>query len=170
MYKIMQSHTHAGSRNRVEYAEKEPATGKRTAISPSAWTVQYNIIPIRLKAMSSDAGPPFDNALPDPTNRPVPVPSGQQEYSYLKSLVQGRTDGPSDCYHLQMSSLEFPCQRRFCRIRCSRFHVKDLSICADCAFRCCVGLRIALEAVHHPIHEAVPVAVVAVVGAISRWS
>lgn len=30
----------AGSRNLVEYAEKEPATGNRTAISPSAWTVQ----------------------------------------------------------------------------------------------------------------------------------
>jgi hypothetical protein len=30
---------HAGSRNRVEYAEKEPDTGKRTAISPSACTL-----------------------------------------------------------------------------------------------------------------------------------
>ena len=48
----------AGSINRVEYAEKEPATGNKTAISPKAWTVQYNITPIRQKAISRDAGPP----------------------------------------------------------------------------------------------------------------
>ena len=48
-----------GSDARVEYAEKEPATGKMTAISPSAWTVQNNITPIMLKPMRRDAGPPW---------------------------------------------------------------------------------------------------------------
>ena len=36
-------------------------TGKVTAISPSAWTVQYSIIPISEKAISSEAGPPYDS-------------------------------------------------------------------------------------------------------------
>ena len=48
----------AGSINRVEYAEKDPATGNKTASSPSACTVQYSIIPIREKHMSIEAGPP----------------------------------------------------------------------------------------------------------------
>ena len=64
---------HAGSRNLVEYAAKEPEIGKSTAISPNACTVQYIIIPMREKAMVSDAGPPDARALPDPTKRPVPI-------------------------------------------------------------------------------------------------
>jgi hypothetical protein len=31
------------------------------------------MIPIREKAIRSEAGPPFDKALPEPTKRPVPV-------------------------------------------------------------------------------------------------
>lgn len=62
----------AGSRNLVEYAANEPATGNVTAISPRAWTVQKSIIPISPKAMIRDAGPPFANAEPLPTNNPVP--------------------------------------------------------------------------------------------------
>lgn len=63
----------AGSRKRVEYAEKEPATGNRTAISPSACTVQYNMMPMTQKAIVSDAGPPVANEEPEPTNSPVPI-------------------------------------------------------------------------------------------------
>jgi len=63
---------HAGSKNLVEKAEKDPATGRRTAISPRACTVQYNMIPISEKAMSREAGPPAARALPEATKRPVP--------------------------------------------------------------------------------------------------
>lgn len=63
---------HAGSKKRVENAENDPATGNNTAISPSAWTVQYSMTPIRPNAMSSEAGPPASRALPEPTKRPVP--------------------------------------------------------------------------------------------------
>jgi hypothetical protein len=50
---------HAGSRNLVEYDEKEPATGNTTANSPRAWTVQYNMIPIKVYAKRTEAGPPI---------------------------------------------------------------------------------------------------------------
>src|SRR5271170_4260442 len=63
---------------RVEYAEKEPATGKMTANSPRAWTVQYSMEPINEKAMRSEAGPPVDRALPDPTKSPVPFFGSQR--------------------------------------------------------------------------------------------
>ena len=63
----------AGSRKRVEYAEKDPETGKTTAISPRAWTVQNIMIPIIPKAMTSDAGPPVERAAPEVTKRPVPA-------------------------------------------------------------------------------------------------
>src|ERR1700733_8363039 len=43
-----------------------------TANSPRAWTVQYSMKPINEKAMRSEAGPPVDRALPDPTKSPVP--------------------------------------------------------------------------------------------------
>jgi hypothetical protein len=62
----------AGSQNRVENAEKDPATGKMTAISPNACTVQYTTNPIRTKAIRSDAGPPTASAWPEPINKPVP--------------------------------------------------------------------------------------------------
>lgn len=58
---------------RVEYAENDPATGNRTDISPKAWTVQYSIIPTIRKDMSTDAGPAFESALPEPIKRPVPI-------------------------------------------------------------------------------------------------
>ena len=92
---------HAGSRKRVEYAENEPATGNSTAISPSAWTVQYNMIPIREKAMSSEAGPPWARALPEPTKRPVPI--GHWSTRPLKTLdvaAKCHTYGASDRNHL----------------------------------------------------------------------
>lgn len=63
----------AGSRNLVEYAEKEPATGNITAISPSAWTVMNIIMPIRMYAIRIEAGPPVARARPVPINRPVPI-------------------------------------------------------------------------------------------------
>lgn len=62
----------AGSRNLVEKAEKEPATGNTTASSPRAWTVQYSITPMNVYAIKTDAGPPRKSALPEATNRPVP--------------------------------------------------------------------------------------------------
>lgn len=37
----------AGSMNRLEYTAKEPATGNTTANSPSAWTVQKSMTPIK---------------------------------------------------------------------------------------------------------------------------
>lgn len=58
--------------NRLEYTAKAPAIGKATASSPSAWTVQYNMIPIRVVAMTSEAGPPVASAEPEPTKRPEP--------------------------------------------------------------------------------------------------
>src|SRR5271156_2660274 len=71
---------------RVEYAEKEPATGKMTANSPRAWTVQYSMKPIIEKAMRSEAGPPVDRALPDPTKSPVPFFFGSQRSGSRKGL------------------------------------------------------------------------------------
>jgi len=62
----------AGSKNRVEYAEKDPATGNKTANSPRACTVQYNMTPMMAKAMRSEPGPPVARALPEATKRPVP--------------------------------------------------------------------------------------------------
>src|SRR5438045_1359082 len=97
---------HAGSRKRVEKAEKEPATGKSTAISPRACTVQYSITPIRMKAMRSDAGPPPCRAFPEPTNKPVPAFSisqcvlGHAGPTDLCRHVGGRTDGSTNCNHL----------------------------------------------------------------------
>ena len=44
-----------------------------TAISPSAWTVQNIITPIRMYAINIEPGPPVANALPVPTKRPVPM-------------------------------------------------------------------------------------------------
>lgn len=64
---------HAGSKNLVEKAEKEPVTGKSTAISPSACTVQYIMIPMRLKQINRLAGPPAASDLPEATKRPVPI-------------------------------------------------------------------------------------------------
>src|ERR1700733_13412644 len=49
-----------------------------TANSPRAWTVQYSMIPINEKAMTSEAGPPVDRALPDPTKSPVPFFGSQR--------------------------------------------------------------------------------------------
>ena len=63
---------HAGSRNRVEYAENDPATGNVTANSPSAWIVQNSMHPTKRYAISSEAGPPVYSALPEATNSPVP--------------------------------------------------------------------------------------------------
>ena len=63
---------HAGSRNRLEYAENDPATGNNTAISPRACTTAYSIIPRLQYEMTSAAGPPTASAEPEPTKRPVP--------------------------------------------------------------------------------------------------
>ena len=49
-----------------------------TANSPRAWTVQYSMEPINEKAMRSEAGPPVDRALPDPTKSPVPFFGSQR--------------------------------------------------------------------------------------------
>ena len=50
-----------------------PATGKVTAISPSACTVQNNIPPIKRYAMRREPGPPMASAAPELTNKPVPI-------------------------------------------------------------------------------------------------
>ena len=68
---------HEGSKNLVAHEEKEPAMGKMTASSPSAWHVEYNIDPMIEKASSTDAGPPVASALPDATKRPVPKRANQ---------------------------------------------------------------------------------------------
>lgn len=57
----------------VLYAEKLPATGNETAISPKACIVQYIMIPTMLNAITKLAGPPCASAFPLPTNRPVPI-------------------------------------------------------------------------------------------------
>lgn len=57
---------------RVANAEKLPATGKVTAISPNAWTVQNRTAPIKINASKRDAGPPVARADPDPMKSPVP--------------------------------------------------------------------------------------------------
>jgi hypothetical protein len=63
----------AGSMKRVEYAAKEPATGKSTASSPRDCMVQNMRIPMIQKAMTREAGPPVARALPEVTKRPVPM-------------------------------------------------------------------------------------------------
>ena len=72
-----------GSRNRVEYVEKEPAMGKATVNSPRAWHVQYSMSPMREKAMRSDAGPPCARALPEATKRPVPTEYGVSDHVHI---------------------------------------------------------------------------------------
>jgi hypothetical protein len=57
---------------RVAKAEKDPATGKVTAISPRAWTVQKRMAPITMNEINSDAGPPVARAEPEPIKSPVP--------------------------------------------------------------------------------------------------
>ena len=78
----------AGSRNRVEYVENEPATGSSTAISPRACTVQYNIIPITLYAIKSEAGPPVERALPDATKRPVPSHTFSLGFIHIYTILE----------------------------------------------------------------------------------
>lgn len=68
---------HEGSINRVAHAENDPAMGKMTASSPSAWHVQKSMAPTIVKASNIDAGPPSANALPDATKSPVPVKMSQ---------------------------------------------------------------------------------------------
>lgn len=62
-----------GSRNRVAHDENDPAIGKMTASSPSAWHVQKSMAPTIVKASNIDAGPPSARALPDATKSPVPA-------------------------------------------------------------------------------------------------
>lgn len=62
-----------GSRKRVAQEEKDPAIGKSTASSPSAWHVQYSMAPTIEKASNRDAGPPVARALPEATKSPVPI-------------------------------------------------------------------------------------------------
>ncbi|KAH3659995.1 hypothetical protein OGAPHI_007200 [Ogataea philodendri] len=62
-----------GDTNLLLYWLNDPETGKVTASSPSAWTVQKIMIPVMKYAISRDAGPPEDSAEPEPTNRPVPM-------------------------------------------------------------------------------------------------
>jgi hypothetical protein len=57
----------------VAKALKDPATGKVTAISPKACTVQNKTAPIKIYEIRRDAGPPCASAAPEPMNKPVPV-------------------------------------------------------------------------------------------------
>ena len=45
--------------------------------------------PINEKAMRSEAGPPVDRALPDPTKSPVPFVSGSQRSGSEKDILAG---------------------------------------------------------------------------------
>lgn len=89
-----------GSRKRVAHDENDPAIGNRTANSPRAWQVQYNIIPTMLNAMSNDAGPPDAKAFPEATKRPVPVKDAtkvSREHQLKTTAVMLKTKPPV-CY------------------------------------------------------------------------
>lgn len=64
---------HEGSMNRTLYSKKAPFTGYMIASSPRDRTV------VKIKTLTmryptnTDPGPPEDNALPEPTNRPAPI-------------------------------------------------------------------------------------------------
>ena len=93
---------HAGSIKRVEYAEKDPATGKRTASSPSAWTVQNMRMPIIPYAIIKEAGPPLERAAPDVTKSPVP---GSQLGCVASDVIASRlTNRATNSDHLHMAS------------------------------------------------------------------
>ena len=85
--------------------------------------------PIRLYAINTDAGPPLERDLPEATKRPVPVCGYQYEARQLHD--EGHTDGPSDSYHLQMSSLQLPGQWRIRSGLSSGFGIEDGAIGAN---------------------------------------
>jgi hypothetical protein len=135
----------AGSRKRVEYAAKEPATGKRTAISPRAWTVEYNMTPMRPKAIRTEAGPPVLREDPDPTKRPVPTVVSEEVERERE--VYGHTDGTTNGNHLQVTALESPLQGRVCGGLGGTFAVEDLAICANGTTLGDMRIGVALEGV-----------------------
>ena len=64
---------HEGSRNRVENAEKEPATGNVTTNSARLCMVQNWNMPVTAYESNMEAGPAWYRAIPEATKRPVPV-------------------------------------------------------------------------------------------------
>lgn len=142
---------HAGSINRVEYAENEPATGNSTANSPRACTVQYNIIPMRLKHMSNDAGPPCDRDCPDATKRPLPVNNQTCMWRVSKGAP---TNGSSNGNHLKMSTLKPSRQRRVGSCGGRIFMIEYPSVCANCPFRRNGEVRVPFEAVKESLRKA----------------
>ena len=64
-------------------------------------------MPIIAKAITSDAGPPADNAAPLVTKSPVPFEDMNQYFLELHVEASIRTDGPANSDHLKMSSFQF---------------------------------------------------------------
>lgn len=101
--------------------------------------------PIRLYAINTDAGPPLERDLPEATKRPVPV--FRYKYEARQLHDEGLTDGPSDSYHLQMSSLQLPGQWRIRSGLSSGFGIEDGAIGANDTARGDSTVRIPPEAV-----------------------
>lgn len=149
---------HAGSMNLVEYAENEPAMGNTTANSPRAWTVQYNIMPTKMKHISNDPGPPSARDFPDATKSPVPKNSQISYFlfhiSYSRSTTAQRTNRPSKGYHLQMSALQLPRQRRMRSGIGRAYRIEFAASWTGHALRNDDGVRLPLEGIEELLYRA----------------
>lgn len=88
----------AGSINRVEKTEKDPWMGNMTASSPSAWTTVNSMIPMSMKQMMTEAGPPAVKEPAEPTNRPVPIEPPMAIICKCRPL-RDRCKSPPGFYH-----------------------------------------------------------------------
>lgn len=99
--------------------------------------------------MRSDAGPPAARALPDPTNKPVPVPC----QCALQDSTCRHTYRAANRNHLQVSALQLPreasvrrCSSRALDVESAAATITGMKLEALCGFHD-VGIGVALEAV-----------------------
>lgn len=116
--------------------------------------VQNMSTPIRIKAITKDAGPPWARAEPEVTKRPVPakyrqcVCSGAQIIARI--FVRALTNGTANSDHLQMASLQLLRKARVRGSLRSRLMVEASPRKLAIGSLCCLGhmgIGIALEAV-----------------------
>ena len=68
-----QANPHEGSMKRQMYMVNAPLIGYMTASSAKACIIRYIIIPMMVKPIMTEAGPPVTNEEADPMNRPEPI-------------------------------------------------------------------------------------------------
>jgi hypothetical protein len=121
------------------------------------------MIPTKQKAITSEAGPPLDSALPDPTKRPVPntsvstVAGTNGRQPGLERHNSTHTDRTTDGNHLQMAALQRPRKRRRRRVLHGALDIEGVAVDAHGAFGRQEGVGVALEAVEDAAAEAVAV-------------